>query len=124
MPPGDGTSMEQHNTAQFGGVVYAVQGGDQFVYTYRERPPYRVEPFVAEPPPAPDPLVRRAPSGLLAARYGVVPFHGRDDDLAQLRDWRDNPVPGGSVRLVHPPRGPGQNPPAGSFWGGAPPRGG
>src|ERR1035441_3747579 len=55
------------------------------------------EPFVAEPPPAPDPLVRRAPSGLLAARYGVVPFHGRDDDLAQLRDWRETPGAGGSV---------------------------
>ena len=117
MPPGDGTSMEQHNTAQFGGVVYAVQGGDQFVYTYRERPPYRVEPFVAEPPPAPDPLVRRAPSGLLAARYGVVPFHGRDDDLAQLRDWRDNPVPGVSVRLVHAPGGQGKTRLAAQFGG-------
>jgi tetratricopeptide (TPR) repeat protein len=109
--------MEQHNTAQSGGVVYSVQGGDQFVYTYRERPPYRVEPFVAEPPPAPDALVRRAPSWLLAARHRVVPFHGRDDDLARLRDWRDNRAPGVSVRLVHAPGGQGKTRFAAQFGG-------
>lgn len=106
--PGDEPAMEQHITASSGGVVYAVQNGDQYVYIYRDSPPYRVEPFLAGSPPVSDPLVRRAPSWLLAAQHQVVPFHGRDDELVRLRDWRDTPARGVSVRLVHAAGGQGK----------------
>lgn len=101
-------SQRQYNTAQSGGVVYAVQNGNQYVYLYRHKPPYRVEPLSAEPPPVLNPLVRRAPSWLLSARYQVVPFYGRDAELAWLQDWRDSPMRGLSVRLVHASSGQGK----------------
>ena len=72
--------MEHHITASSGGVVYAVQNGDQYVYLYREQPAYRVESYQAEPPPLPGPLVRRAPSWLLAARPG-----GQSRNLSRCR---------------------------------------
>ena len=106
--PGGGPGMAQHVTASSGGVVYAVQNGDQYVYIYRGSPPYRIEQLSSQPPPVPNPLVRRAPSWLLAARHQVVPFHGRIEDLARLREWRDDPAPGMSVRLVHGPGGQGK----------------
>ncbi|MGH3846952.1 MAG: hypothetical protein ACRDS0_36855 [Pseudonocardiaceae bacterium] len=107
--PGDQpVSQWQFNTAQSGGVVYAVQNGNQYVYLYRHKPPYRVEPLPAGPPPVPDLLARRAPSWLLSARYQVVPFYGREAELAWLQDWRDNPMRGLSVRLVHASSGQGK----------------
>jgi tetratricopeptide (TPR) repeat protein len=89
-------------------VVYAVQNGNQYVYLYRHKPPYRVESLPAEPPPVSDRLVRRAPSWLLSARYQVVPFYGRDAELAWLQGWRDSPMGGLSVRLVHASSGQGK----------------
>jgi tetratricopeptide (TPR) repeat protein len=111
MPP------QQHNIAQSGGVVYTVQHGDQYVYLYRNEPPYRVEPWPAGPPPMPEPLVHRAPSWLLSARHQVVPFYGRDQELAWLQDWRDSPTQGVSVRLVHGPGGQGKTRLAAQFAG-------
>jgi tetratricopeptide (TPR) repeat protein len=104
---------QQHNTAESGGVVYAVQHGNQYVFLYRNKPPYRVEPF----PTVPEPLVRRAPSWLLSARHQVVPFYGRADELAWLRDWREGPTVGVSVRLVHAPGGQGKTRLAAQFAG-------
>jgi tetratricopeptide (TPR) repeat protein len=114
--PGDGppaelpitvSSMEQFNRAETGGAVYAVQNGDQYVYLYRNAPPYWLEPF-ADPPPVPAQLVQRTPSWLLSARHQVVPFYGRDEDLAWLRNWRDSTTLNTSVRLVHGPGGQGK----------------
>lgn len=68
----DEPAMEQHIIASAGGVVYAVQDGDQYVYIYRESPPYRVDPFQA-PTPVSAQLVRRAPS--------PDPSRGSGDDL-------------------------------------------
>ncbi|MEU9335563.1 tetratricopeptide repeat protein [Streptomyces sp. NPDC048290] len=39
----------------------------------------------AEPP--------RSPAGLLRAEHAVVPFHGRQRELAELRTWCDGPAP-------------------------------
>lgn len=51
---------------------------------------YRVDEFPLTAPSVPV-GVRRQPSRLLAARYQVVDFTGRDTELAQLADWRDDP---------------------------------
>ena len=48
------------------------------------------------------------PSRLLAAERQVVPFTGRDHELAALASWRDDLVPGVSVMLVHGPGGQGK----------------
>jgi len=106
---------QQHNTAQSGGVVYAVQNGDQYVYLYHNEPPYRVEPFPTKQSDRPEPLVRQPPSQLLSARHQVVPFYGRDDELARLRNWRKRLTLGVSVRLVYAPGGQGKTRMAAQF---------
>src|SRR5690348_16517323 len=66
---------------------------------------YVLEP-VADSPPAVSATM--PPSRLLAARYQVVDFHGRDSELASLGAWRDNAAPAVAVRLVHGPGGQGK----------------
>jgi hypothetical protein len=116
LPPDDGPAvvwpiggppMKQYNRARPGGAVYAVQNGDQYVYLYQNAPPYWVQPF-ANPPPVPDRLVQRAPSWLLSARHQVVPFYGREEELAWLGNWRDSTAVSVSVRLLHGPGGQGK----------------
>jgi hypothetical protein len=80
------------------GVLNVYQGGP---------PGYRVDEFPLTAPSVPV-GVRRQPSRLLAARYQVVDFTGRDTELAQLADWRDDPGLGLAVRLVHGPGGQGK----------------
>jgi tetratricopeptide (TPR) repeat protein len=100
--------MTQIITATGNGVVYAVQDGDQYVYIYQQEPPYRVERFQVTPNPVSDALAARAPSWLLSARHRVIAFSGREPELAALAEWRDGPVTGASVRLVHGPGGQGK----------------
>ncbi|MGH3939356.1 MAG: tetratricopeptide repeat-containing protein, partial [Pseudonocardiaceae bacterium] len=85
--------------------LYQVQHGDLHVHP-GERP-YRVDEFRVRPPSVP-PSARHQPSRLLTARYQVVDFTGRDRELAQLADWRDDPALGLVVRLVHGPGGQGK----------------
>jgi hypothetical protein len=47
-----------------------------------------------------------SPAGLLAARRAVVPFHGREIPLTELREWAARPGPG--LWLVHGPAGQGK----------------
>lgn len=51
--------------------------------------------------------VLHPPSALLRAAYRVVPFHGRDAELAELEQWRDSAAPV-RVRLVSGPGGMGK----------------
>ncbi|HEV2779355.1 MAG TPA: hypothetical protein VGX25_08125 [Actinophytocola sp.] len=51
--------------------------------------------------------VLHPPSALLRAAYRVVPFNGRDTELAELERWRDAPDPL-RVRLVSGPGGMGK----------------
>ncbi|WP_019927174.1 tetratricopeptide repeat protein [Nocardia sp. BMG111209] len=48
----------------------------------------------------------RTPAGLLTARRAVVPFHGREQLLAELRSWAAEPGP--RVWLLHGPGGQGK----------------
>lgn len=88
------------NITTFGGRVNAVQHGDQYNYIYRAEPPYQVEPFPLGHPTTPAPGLTRVPSRLLTARHQVVPFFPRPE-LELLAAWRDDAVPGMSVRLLH-----------------------
>jgi hypothetical protein len=106
--PGGAQSMTQISVATGEGVVYAVQDGDQYVYIYQQEPPYRVERFDPTPNPPSDALVAKAPSWLLSARHRVISFRGREPELAALTGWRDRPVAGVSVRLLHGPGGQGK----------------
>jgi hypothetical protein len=71
----------QVNDGAGSGRVYAVQNGDMFVYVYQHEPPYRVEPLSAAPAGPPS---GRPPSWLLSASREVVPFTGRESELAVL----------------------------------------
>jgi len=71
-------------------------------------PGYLLGDFPLTAPPVPA-LSRRQPSKLLAARYRVVPFTEREDELRQLAGWRDDPGLGIAVRLVHGPGGEGKS---------------
>jgi tetratricopeptide (TPR) repeat protein len=105
----DGAAVyRQVNQPEAGGVVYAVQHGDQFVYVHHGSAPYRVAVFGLAPVPPPQILVDQAPSWLLAARHEVVTFTGRNRELADLQAWRDTAGIGVSVRLIHGPGGQGK----------------
>jgi hypothetical protein len=100
---GDGDVVYRQDN-QAGGDVFAVQHGDQFVFT--GAPGYRLDPFAVSPP-APPTSVAEAPSRLLSARYRLAPFVGRRGDLEELAGWRDAPD-SVAVRLVHGPGGQGK----------------
>jgi tetratricopeptide (TPR) repeat protein len=69
------------------------------------RPRYRLGPAGPEPN---GPLGELSVSQLLAACNGVVEFTGRDDELADLRRWRDATNADRAVLLVHGPGGQGK----------------
>lgn len=97
--------MTQINRAANEGIIYAVQNGDQYIYIYRQQPPYLVEPLSVEPIPPP---VGRPPSWLLAARNQIVAFTGRDDEISRLATWRDATKTRVSVRGIYGPAGQGK----------------
>ncbi|MEU7476543.1 tetratricopeptide repeat protein [Lentzea sp. NPDC042327] len=70
-------------------------------------PAHRLEPFSFVPAVDPARLAHQ-PSRLLDARSQVVPFSGRDDELAALARWRDTAVAPMSALLVHGPGGQGK----------------
>ncbi|MFD9441894.1 tetratricopeptide repeat protein, partial [Streptomyces sp. NPDC060006] len=51
---------------------------------------------------------REQPSQLLSAQHQVVPFTGRESELARLEDWRDGDGPVAAVTLLHAPGGQGK----------------
>ncbi|WP_405786456.1 tetratricopeptide repeat protein [Streptomyces sp. NBC_01367] len=106
------------NITTFGGRVNAVQHGDQYNYIYRAEPPYQVEPFPLGHPTTPAPGLTRVPSRLLTARHQVVPFFPRPE-LELLAAWRDDAVPGMSVRLLHGEGGRGKTRLAAEFAAGS-----
>ena len=66
---------------------------------------WRVETFALTAPPVPQ---GAAPSALLNARYQVVDFIGRDDELRDSAAWRDEPGSALRVRLLHGQGGQGK----------------
>jgi hypothetical protein len=79
----------QVNIARDRASQYIAQGGDVHVH-HGAAANYRMAEYRAHRSGLPA-LVRRSPSWLLAARYQVVEFTGRERELAELAGWRDDP---------------------------------
>jgi len=94
----------QHVTAT-AGFAYGVVGADLHVFG-DGTPVYVLENWrgVPESDPA---WLRELPSRMLNARFAVVDFTGRDDELAQLQHWRRN-GPRLAARWLHGPSGAGK----------------
>ncbi|MGN9775919.1 tetratricopeptide repeat protein [Micromonospora sp. H33] len=98
-------AIDQHVAA--GGAGYANTGvhiGDVTFTT--AAPVYRLERFSFAPVLDADRFADQ-PSRLLDARSQIVPFSGREDELAALTDWRDADV-ASSALLLHGPGGQGK----------------
>lgn len=97
-------SVEQHVTAH-SGYAYGVIGADIHVFGDGS-PVYLLQNW--RPAPAPDPeWLRELPSRMLNSRCQVVPFTGREAELADLRAWRGQ-GPRFAVRWMHAPGGQGK----------------
>ncbi len=88
----------QLNIARDRSTQYIVQHGNLYVGGALN---YQVDEFRTSRLEVP-------PSRLLAARYQVVDFFGREPELAELATWRDDPGLGPTVRLVHGSGGQGK----------------
>ena len=88
------------------GFAYGVIGGDINVFG-DGTPLYVLETW--RPAPSADPEhLRQLPSRMLNARFAVVPFTGRQQELADLRHWRDEGARL-AVRWLHAPGGQGKS---------------
>jgi len=94
-----------------GGIVFGpvvqVRDVSGDVTVVADRPPYRIDRLRPGAVPLAAGTAREQPSRLLLARHQVVPFTGRDAELASLHAW----VGGGetmSVRLIHAAGGQGK----------------
>ncbi|WP_328868682.1 tetratricopeptide repeat protein [Streptomyces sp. NBC_00287] len=85
-----------------------MQNGDLSVYFKDGESAFRVAPFPLTPPAVP--FASEQPlSHLLATRYEVVDFIGRDGELRDLTAWRDHSVSDVGVMLIHGPGGQGKS---------------
>ena len=93
------------NVVAINGFAYGVIGADIHVFA-NGLPLYLLANWQSEQPGSTQ-WLRGLPSRMLNARRGVVPFTGRDDELAQLRRWRDSGARL-AVRWLHGPGGQGK----------------
>ena len=103
--------MTQHITV-VNGSAYGVVGAD--IHVHGDGTPVYVLAAWAPPPETDDGWLRELPSRMLNARFGVVPFTGRVDELEDLRLWRGRPGRL-SARWLHAPGGQGKTRLAGQF---------
>ncbi|MEU8613348.1 hypothetical protein AB0C29_35720, partial [Actinoplanes sp. NPDC048791] len=81
------------------GADIHVLGDDVPVYVLENRRP---------PPEVDAAWLRQAPSRMLNARFAVVGFTGRTDELAELRGWREQDAPL-SAQWIFGPGGAGKS---------------
>ena len=96
-----------------GGFGYGVVGADMHVFADRG-PVYLLHQYRPDPKPDSTWLLAQ-PSRMLNARYAVVGFTGRDQELADLAGWRDASGPRLSARWLHAPGGQGKTRLASAF---------
>lgn len=87
------------------GVGYGVQGAD--IHVFGDGVPVYLLANRRPPPVSDAKFLRELPSRMLNAHFQVVDFTGRQDELAQLREWRDNESRL-AVRWLHGPGGQGK----------------
>jgi tetratricopeptide (TPR) repeat protein len=104
------------NVTAASGFAYGVVGADIHVFD-NGRPLYLLANWQADPQ-ADREWLRELPSRMLSARRAVVPFTGRDDEIGQLCQWRDN-RPRLAVRWLHGPGGQGKTRLAAQFAAGS-----
>ncbi|MFJ8669295.1 tetratricopeptide repeat protein [Streptomyces sp. NPDC093600] len=97
-------STEQHVTAH-AGYAYGVIGAD--IHVFGDGSPVYLLQNWRRPPEADPEWLRELPSRMLNSRFEVVPFTGREAELADLRAWRDQ-GPRIAVRWMHAPGGQGK----------------
>ncbi|MFF3315321.1 tetratricopeptide repeat protein [Streptomyces sp. NPDC003035] len=97
-------SVEQHVTAH-SGYAYGVIGAD--IHVFGDGSPVYLLQNWRRPPEADPEWLRELPSRMLNSRFEVVPFTGREAELADLRAWRDQ-GPRLAVRWMHAPGGQGK----------------
>ncbi|MBV9452353.1 MAG: tetratricopeptide repeat protein [Streptosporangiaceae bacterium] len=97
--------IAQHVTA-VSGFAYGVIGADLHVFADRG-PVYLLRSYRPHPKPGIAWLLEQ-PSRMLNARYAVVGFTGRDQELESLASWRDAGGSRLSARWLHAPGGQGK----------------
>jgi tetratricopeptide (TPR) repeat protein len=97
--------MIQQTVTAVGGFAYGVINADLHVFS-SGAPLYLLASW-APPAPYSEPWLLRMPSRMLNARRAVVPFVGREAELAELRGWRDSPERL-AARWLHGPGGQGK----------------
>ncbi|WP_404199767.1 SAV_2336 N-terminal domain-related protein [Streptomyces tauricus] len=80
---------------------------DAALSDYWRDPAYRIEEFPTSSALPELRTLAERPSELLSTRFQVVPFTGRDAELANLTRWRDDQA-GLSIRLIHGSGGEGK----------------
>jgi tetratricopeptide (TPR) repeat protein len=94
------------NVVAVNGFAYGAVGADIHVFS-NGLPLYLLVNWRPEATPSPG-WLRELPSRMLNARRAVVPFTGRANELAELREWRDG-GPRLAVRWMHGPGGQGKS---------------
>ena len=77
----------RQNVTAVNGFAYGTIGAD--IHTYANGEPLYLLANWQPEPAASQSWLRELPSRMLNARRAVVPFTGRDEELADLADWRD-----------------------------------
>ena len=95
------------------GFGYGVIGADLHVFADRG-PVYLLHEYRPDPEPDSAWLLAQ-PSRMLNARYAIVGFTGRDQELAELAGWRDARESRLSARWLHAPGGQGKTRLANAF---------
>lgn len=101
--------INQEVSAEVYGDVVQLGYVEGDVTILRELPAYRLEPLAPVQEQQPEELTHRnRPGYLLDAAREVVPFRGREQELAGLASWRDS-RPRCAVRLISGPGGLGKS---------------
>lgn len=93
------------NVTAVNGFAYGAVGAD--IHVFGSGLPLYLLTNWQPPVEAEQAWLREMPSRMLNARRAVVPFTGRDDELALLRQWREG-GPRLAVRWLHGPGGQGK----------------
>ncbi|MFE6848324.1 hypothetical protein [Streptomyces sp. NPDC057686] len=95
------------NVVAVNGFAYGAMGADIHVHVGSGLPLYLLGNWQDGPNTDPQ-WLRELPSRMLNARRAVVPFTGRQDELEDLRQWRDSGGRRLEVRWLYGPGGQGK----------------
>ncbi|MER7767040.1 tetratricopeptide repeat protein [Kitasatospora sp. NPDC096140] len=105
---GDSQPLYVQNVIAVSGFAYGTIGADIHVHGADGLPLYLLAAWQRTVDTDPG-WLRELPSRMLNARRAVVPFTGRHDELARLREWRDGDGARLGVRWLYGPGGQGKS---------------